>query len=637
MIQRAHADAAAGMPRRGRRLRVRSLLLLVALVPTLGLVALATSGAATSRSTREDALAVEADTRGLVATVEARVAIANEQIISTILTTAGGFGASAEEVSAFFGVDYPAQLANARAAVDANPILQDHADELAGLTEVRTSIDAGQADFSEADAVFTHATTVIDAMWSERFDHLERQAESAALPGSAHDRLRAVRATFDALTAGSTYLRLTAHLLLEGPDLDELVALVDASTRFDAATERFGTLLGPGAAAAWAAHEAAPESQRYDATRRRLLEAALAGTTSELTADPAAYGQANLGSAVWASGLADTVQAAGLDLAAEATHHADAATSALLRQLAAAAAITAASLGGAILLTRRFTGPIQRLEAAARAIREGRFDLDPIDTGGPRELADTARSFNEMALTLQAVEMQAVTLASDPDASIAVVQSPGRTGEALQAVLDRLQGSMRESEQQRRELELAATHDGLTGLLNRTAAFGMIERDLARLQREPVKVAALFIDLDELKVVNDLYGHEAGDTAVKLTAAALRDATRQSDVVARLSGDEFVVVAVVTDGAEASALAERVRAAVADQVVDGPLGRIHLHCSIGIALGGSETTSVDALVHDADLAMYAAKRAGRDRIAVHPAEPPAGDATPVGDAQPPSP
>jgi diguanylate cyclase (GGDEF)-like protein len=611
--------------------------LLVVLVPTLGLVALATAGAATSLSRRGDALAVEADARALVATVEARVAIANEQLISTVLTTAGSFGAGPAEVSAYFGVDYPAALADARAVVDANPILRDHADDLAGLPEVRAAIDAGRAEFSEAEAVFGRATSIIDALWSECFDDLQRRAESAAVTGSAHDRLRAVQATFDALTAGSSYLRLTAHLLLEGPDPDELAALVDASIRFDAATERFAGLLGPEATTAWADHEAEPDALQYDATRRRLVEAALAGTTSELTADPAAYGQAHLGSAAWASGLADTVQAAGLDLVAEATHHADVATSTLLRQLLLAAGLTAASLGGAVALTRRFTGPIRRLEAAAQEIREGRFDLDPIDTAGPRELSDTARAFNEMALTLHAVEAQAVTLAGNPDASIAVVRPPGRTGEALQQVLDHLQASMRESEQQRRQLEQAATHDSLTGLLNRTAAFGMIERDLARPRREPVEVAVLFMDLDELKVVNDLYGHEAGDKAVQLTAAALRDATRQSDVVARLSGDEFLVVAVLTDRAEASTLAERIRVAVAEQGVDGPLGRIHLRCSIGIAIGDATTTSVEALIHEADLAMYAAKRAGRDRIAVHPAEPPGGNATPVGDAQPPSP
>src|SRR5690606_6822126 len=122
------------------------------------------------------------------------------------------------------------------------------------------------------------------------------------------------------------------------------------------------------------------------------------------------------------------------------------------------------------------------------------------------------------------------------------------------------------------------------------------------------------------KPINDQHGHSAGDDALRLTARALRDATRASDVVARLGGDEFLVAGVLPSGgseseveAEAEALAERVLDQVRQQAVAVEGTRIPLRCSAGSAASDPGATA-EALVNEADAALLAAKRSGKDRM-----------------------
>jgi diguanylate cyclase (GGDEF)-like protein len=419
------------------------------------------------------------------------------------------------------------------------------------------------------------------------------------------------------LRSGDQRAQFTIQLLQVGPDPVQLAGLVGAESRFDAAVEDLADA-GGHTGAALATLQADAASRRFETTLRGAADDLVAGRVSPLTSDPLAFGDAFVDGAPWSARLTDLVQAAATDLREEAAIRADAATRDLWTRVGTGVALTVLALACALLLARSVTRPIRRLEGAAHQIHDGRFALDPLEAGGPRELADTASAFNEMAFTLAAVESHAVALADDPDAPILNSQLPGRTGRALQVALNRLRSSIRRAEQQRRELEQAATHDGLTGLLNRRAAFAMLEHDLARASREDRRMMALFIDLDGLKEINDAHGHAAGDDALRLTAEALQGSTRQSDVVARLGGDEFLVAGIVFEDAdEVGALAERVRTAVASQELGCPDGPMPLRCSIGVALTTDPGDSVDSLVRKADTALYTAKREGRDRVAWH--------------------
>jgi diguanylate cyclase (GGDEF)-like protein/PAS domain S-box-containing protein len=179
---------------------------------------------------------------------------------------------------------------------------------------------------------------------------------------------------------------------------------------------------------------------------------------------------------------------------------------------------------------------------------------------------------------------------------------------AQKAAAERLE-LMRELLQER------ATHDSLTGLLNRGAAVDALDRDLARSRRSGQAVALLFIDLDHLKAINDTFGHEGGDAAIRAVGVALRATTRQEDVVARLGGDEFVVGCLGPRDQEGpSTLAERIQSHVASTVVEIGGHRISIDCSVGIALSEPSDVVAGSLMHRADQALYLAKAEGRGRV-----------------------
>jgi diguanylate cyclase (GGDEF)-like protein/PAS domain S-box-containing protein len=153
-----------------------------------------------------------------------------------------------------------------------------------------------------------------------------------------------------------------------------------------------------------------------------------------------------------------------------------------------------------------------------------------------------------------------------------------------------------------------ATHDPLTRLANRTLVLGRLDA------RERGEVTVLFLDLDKFKVINDSLGHSVGDQVLRIVGERLRRSSGRDDLVGRLGGDEFVVVTgEVTEPGEVRALAEHLRAALAEPI--GVLGRqLHLDASIGVVLvGRTDLRSAEDLLRDADVAMYQAKTLGRGR------------------------
>ena len=157
------------------------------------------------------------------------------------------------------------------------------------------------------------------------------------------------------------------------------------------------------------------------------------------------------------------------------------------------------------------------------------------------------------------------------------------------------------------ELARLAMVDDLTGLRNRRGFLAIAEpiKELAQRNRQPV--ALLFIDLDNLKEINDRHGHGAGDQALVAMADLLRATFRESDVVARLGGDEFAVL--IPDGFEVKACVDR----LCDLAAHDPRFGLLVSFSVGIALSDGEHRSIETLIHDADAAMYedkAAKRLG---------------------------
>lgn len=173
-------------------------------------------------------------------------------------------------------------------------------------------------------------------------------------------------------------------------------------------------------------------------------------------------------------------------------------------------------------------------------------------------------------------------------------------------------------------LTFLAHHDPLTGLPNRVLLFDRLQQAIAHAKRHREKIAVAYIDLDGFKTINDRHGHETGDRLLTAVARNLRSALRETDTLARIGGDEFVALLVgLQPDADESVLFQRLLAAAARPVViDGR--RLQLSASIGITFypNGEEPVSPETLVQEADQAMYHAKVAGKNRIAIFSKTPP---------------
>lgn len=169
---------------------------------------------------------------------------------------------------------------------------------------------------------------------------------------------------------------------------------------------------------------------------------------------------------------------------------------------------------------------------------------------------------------------------------------------------------IREAQQRIRHL---ATHDTLTGLLNRCALEDRLEHALALARRNRSRVSVMFLDLDRFKNVNDTLGHQFGDQLLREVAARLQACAREADTVARLGGDEFVVMLESLDGTGTRRVAERILAAIgAPFHIDGQ--ELFLGVSIGIAVAPHDGDDPNTLLRKADAAMYLAKERGRNNF-----------------------
>jgi len=167
------------------------------------------------------------------------------------------------------------------------------------------------------------------------------------------------------------------------------------------------------------------------------------------------------------------------------------------------------------------------------------------------------------------------------------------------------------------ELAHLALHDQLTGLANRALLREHIDSVLASSERNTQPVAMMFLDLDGFKPVNDRLGHTTGDEVLREVARRLRTVVRESDVIGRFGGDEFIVLCPETDDEQAAAIAERLREAVAQPMEWLPAG-FAVSASVGVVVRsvGAHRPSTDELLEIADAEMYRAKNSGRNRVSI---------------------
>jgi|HubBroStandDraft_2_1064218.scaffolds.fasta_scaffold00392_4 diguanylate cyclase (GGDEF)-like protein len=255
------------------------------------------------------------------------------------------------------------------------------------------------------------------------------------------------------------------------------------------------------------------------------------------------------------------------------------------------------------LYHRNIDGPLQLIGSAGASSTgrsSGYASSRELGEGWVLEMTGTANAF------------------ASPDSRGLVALSLGLLVTILMFLLHRVLSSSRQRAwslvgERTGELEYLALHDPLTDLPNRILVLDRAEQILARARRQDVPVTALFVDIDGFKQINDRYGHQAGDEVLRHVGARLNAVLRDSDTVGRLGGDEFVML-VDSLGLDAAPelLAERILDVLRQpiELMHGVAPAISLTASIGIATG--RPASAEALLQDADLALYKAKAIGKN-------------------------
>lgn len=168
-----------------------------------------------------------------------------------------------------------------------------------------------------------------------------------------------------------------------------------------------------------------------------------------------------------------------------------------------------------------------------------------------------------------------------------------------------------------KEMRKLASYDSLTGLLSRHAFFENANRAISLANRHSAAFAVLIIDLDHFKKINDKYGHPAGDAVLKLFADVVDSVARRSDISGRLGGEEFAMLLPNTDTGKALEFCERLHREISRAVLKHQDSMIRYTVSIGLtAASQGQLESIENLLAHADLALYQAKRDGRNRTAV---------------------
>jgi diguanylate cyclase (GGDEF)-like protein len=172
------------------------------------------------------------------------------------------------------------------------------------------------------------------------------------------------------------------------------------------------------------------------------------------------------------------------------------------------------------------------------------------------------------------------------------------------------------SEQRTRDLQTLAAVDPLTGLYNRRQFESLARAELGRSQRYMRPCSFLMSDIDHFKQVNDTFGHEMGDWVLKTVATILATARREADVVARFGGEEFVIMLPETTPEAAAMVAERIRSMVAANSMAIEDATLNVTISAGVGEVTASSASIEAVLRDADRALYEAKQTGRNRVCV---------------------
>lgn len=239
-----------------------------------------------------------------------------------------------------------------------------------------------------------------------------------------------------------------------------------------------------------------------------------------------------------------------------------------------------------LLVTRYIVGPLNELARTASALANGAMDAR-VPVRSHSEIGQLGRAFNTMANRVTQAQMELLQLAAELEVRV---------------------------EERTHELQDLASKDPLTGLYNRRHFGEVMRRQFAAAERYGSDLTCLMFDLDHFKKINDCYGHAAGDAVLIILAQSIRSQLRTADVPARFGGDEFILLLPQTPAPAATRLASRIIAEFGERVRQ-KFPDLPATLSVGLAsLRTTDMPSAEAVIKEADLALYAAKAQGRNCV-----------------------
>lgn len=186
----------------------------------------------------------------------------------------------------------------------------------------------------------------------------------------------------------------------------------------------------------------------------------------------------------------------------------------------------------------------------------------------------------------------------------------------LQSALDSLNQEVDQRKRLEEELRRLISVDALTNTHSRRSILELGELELKRFERSGAPLSLLMLDIDHFKSINDNYGHAAGDEALRVFSMACQESLRETDLLGRMGGEEFVAIMPDTDSNDALAIAKRILKNVSETRIVTEDYTINLTVSIGLANAEKSDHSIDSVLSRADIALYAAKNNGRNRVEV---------------------
>lgn len=341
------------------RFRAGSLLLLLILLPVAGLAGVAGSAGAHRWDERRTAVLVQDETARMDALMTARTAVIAESAASMALVMGAEDEVSAATLVDLYGVDYPRRLGEARAAVDADELLQTEfalSADLRHLLAARPAVDAGNVSSSEIGHRFEAMSEALNELWLEARRRLDRTIAAGSISGAVRERVEMLNASYDALLAGGERVRLVNELLSAAGDAS-IRDLIEVEGRLDAAVRAFRVQLGTDVEATFASFRANAAVLRFDRVVEELVEDGLAAGGSPLAVRGAQFGTALADGVLWTDAMTRLVAASSHELGASAGDNAADATSAFWRIVGAAAVVSVLSLVGAAFVARMLRHP----------------------------------------------------------------------------------------------------------------------------------------------------------------------------------------------------------------------------------------------------------------------------------------